>query len=58
MKNLGQSFWAVLIALNTVFIVNNIVIDQLGHAAINFVAALFCWHGYFRSSSSDEKKEK
>ena len=58
MKNPGQAFWAVLIALNTVFIMNNIVIDQLGYAAINFIAALFCWHGYFRSSALDDKKEK
>tara|TARA_B100001173_G_C15588919_1_gene379628 strand:+ start:179 stop:358 length:180 start_codon:yes stop_codon:yes gene_type:complete len=59
MRNLGQAFWAVLIALNTVFIINNIVIDQLGYAAINFVAALCCWAGYFRSSAPNkEEKEK
>jgi hypothetical protein len=58
MKNPGQAFWAVLIVLNTVFILNNVVIEQYGFAAINFVAALCCWAGYFRSSSQQENNEK
>ena len=58
MRNPGQAFWAVLIALNTVFIMNNIVTDQLGYAAVNFIAALCCWHGYFRSSNLDDKKKE
>ncbi len=58
MSNFGQAFWAVLIVLNTIFILNNIVIEQYGYAAINFVAALCCWAGYFRSSSQLENNNE
>jgi hypothetical protein len=58
MRSPGQAFWAVLIALNTVFILNNFVIEQYGYAALNFAAALCCWHGYFRANPGEKENKE
>jgi hypothetical protein len=56
-KYFGQPFWAVLITLNTIFLLNNMIIDEYGYAAVNFFTALLCWHGYFRAKDDNLKEE-
>jgi hypothetical protein len=57
-KYFNQPFWAVLITLNTIFLLNNIVIDEYEYAAVNFFTALLCWHGYFRVKNDNTNKEE
>ena len=54
----STALWAVLIALNTIFIMNNIVTENHGFAAMNFIAGVASWLCYFRAVESKKSEDK
>jgi len=46
--NYLKAFWAVLITLNTIFLMNSLILENYPNAVLNFAVGVYCWFMYYK----------
>ena len=53
--NFIKVFWSVLIVLNTILLMNSLIIENYPNAFLNFIVGVYCWHRYYKILELEEK---